>query len=145
MKTPFPLMPIVLFCLSCTNPKDPEALKKEIFQTEKAFEQMAAEKGIAEAFAYFADSNAVIKREHDTLIMGKENIRTYYAKRDLRNAIVTWSPDFIEVSPDGMLGYTYGKYHWRIVAADSTIQEFRGVFHTVWKRMGDGEWRYVWD
>jgi ketosteroid isomerase-like protein len=135
----------VLFCISCSQPKNPEAIKKEIFQTEKAFEQMAAEKGIPEAFEYFADSNAVIKRDHDTLIIGKENIRTYYGKQDLTNATVTWTPDFIEVSPDGMLGYTYGKYLWRISGSDSTVQEFRGVFHTVWKRQGDGAWRYVWD
>jgi len=44
-------------------------------QTEKAFEKMASEKGLAEAFYYFADENAVIKRGNDSLIIGKENIR----------------------------------------------------------------------
>ncbi|MEI9943505.1 MAG: hypothetical protein WDN26_04730 [Chitinophagaceae bacterium] len=33
---------------------------------------MAAEKGIAEAFWYFAASDAVIKRQKDTLIKGKK-------------------------------------------------------------------------
>ncbi len=145
MKTLASTFIIFAFCLSCTHPLNPEVLKKEIFQTEKAFEKMAAEKGIPEAFAYFADSNAVIKREHDTLISGRENIGAHYAKQDLRGVTVTWTPDFIDVSPDGQLGYTYGHYLWKFPVNDSTVQESRGVFHTVWKRMGNGEWRYVWD
>jgi ketosteroid isomerase-like protein len=145
MKTQFILLTVLIFCLSCTRPQNPEALKKEIFQTEKAFEAMAAEKGIPEAFAYFADSNAVIKREHDTLISGRENIGAYYAKQDLKGVTVTWTAEFIDVSPDGQLGYTYGHYLWKLPVNDSTINESRGVFHTVWKRQGDGAWRYVWD
>ncbi|MGB5029230.1 MAG: hypothetical protein WBO38_12055, partial [Chitinophagaceae bacterium] len=45
-----------------------EKAKQEIKMAEKEFEKMAAEKGIAEAFWFFADSIAVIKRENDTLI-----------------------------------------------------------------------------
>ena len=123
------LASFILFS-ACSQP-DPERVKKEIVAAEKAFEQMAAEKGIPEAFAYFADSNAVIKREHDTLILGREHIRAYYEKQDLKGVTVTWAPDFIEVSPDGNLGYTYGHYLWKFPVNDSTVNESRGVFHTV--------------
>src|SRR5205085_2595843 len=57
------LVSITLFLvMSCQNP-DKDTIKKEIFQAEKAFEKMAAEKGIPEAFYYYADENAVIKRK----------------------------------------------------------------------------------
>ena len=48
---------------SCAENKtiDSNAVRKEIADAEKAFETMAKEKGIAEAFAFYADSNAVIK------------------------------------------------------------------------------------
>lgn len=124
---------------------DKEEIKNEIFQTEKAFEKMAAEKGIAEAFHYFADDRAVIKRENDTLIIGKENIKIYYDTDNNKKATVNWTPDFIDVADDGTLGYTYGKYVWKIKNKGDSITEYKGIFHTVWKKQKDGNWKYVWD
>ena len=145
MKTVLLLVPIIIFCIGCGNSKSKEEIKNEIFQIEKAFERMTAEKGIPEAFYYFADENAVIKRENDTLIIGKENIRIYYEKKDLKDAIVNWTPDFIDVSKSGEFGYTYGKYIWKIKDNDGEMVINKGVFHTIWKRQKDNSWKYVWD
>ena len=123
----------------------PEKINAEIAQAEKDFEKMAAEKGIAEAFVYFADSNAVIKRQNDTLIKGKENIRNFYSAGFYKNASVKWSPDFIEASEKGDLAYTFGKYVWQSKDSSGNLQEFSGIFHTVWKKQKDGAWKYVWD
>jgi ketosteroid isomerase-like protein len=43
------------------------------------------------------------------------------------------------------MAYTYGKYIWKIKETDSTFVEYKGVFHTVWKRQKDNSWKYVWD
>jgi len=122
---------------SCQPSVNKEDVRKEIFQTEKAFEKMASDSGIAEAFYYYADENAVIKRERDTLIKGKENIKKYYESRDNINATVSWTPDYLEVSDCGTLGYTYGRYVWKIKDTTGNIVEYTGVFHTVWKRQAD--------
>ncbi len=106
---------------------------------------MALELGIAEAFYFFADTNAVILRENDSLIIGNENIRNYYESKNLSNAAVNWSPDFIEVSDCGTLAYTYGKYIWKTRNESGESIEVNGVFHTVWKKQKDGSWKYVWD
>jgi ketosteroid isomerase-like protein len=145
MKTLLLIIPIILFAIGCRHSKSKEAIKDEIFKTEKAFEKMTTEKGIAEAFYYFADEDAVIKRESDTLISGKENIRIYYEKKGLKDATVNWTPDFIDVSNSGDIGYTYGKYLWKIIDKDGNIVEYKGIFHTVWKRQNDNSWKYVWD
>jgi ketosteroid isomerase-like protein len=145
MKT---LMAVVLSLLvfyACNTKTDKEAMKKEIFQTEKDFEKMAADKGVAEAFYYFADDSAVILRQNDSIIKGKENIKTFYVKREKKNATVNWTPDFVEVSDCGTLGYTYGKYVWKITDDSAKVTEYKGVFHTVWKKQKDGSWKYVWD
>lgn len=105
---------------------------------------MAAEKSIAEAFAYFAAEDAVIKRENDTLIVGRDDIRKYYEKGN-PNAKVNWAPDFIDVSEDGTMGYTYGKFHWKITNEAGEDAEYKGRFHTVWMRQPDKSWKYVWD
>lgn len=145
MKALFITIPIILLSYACNHSKSEEEIKSEIFQTEKAFEKMTSEKGIAEAFYNFADENAVIKRENDTLISGKENIKIYYEKKSMKNAIVNWTPDFIDVSDCGNLGYTYGKYNWKIKDEEGKTVEYSGIFHTVWKRQSDNSWKYVWD
>ncbi|MEP7372507.1 MAG: hypothetical protein ABI675_03900 [Chitinophagaceae bacterium] len=135
-----------LFCSCQThNVDEREKTETAVRQAEKDFETMAAEKGIAEAFWHFADSNAVIKRQNDSLIHGKEAIKNFYSADFYKNASVKWSPDFIESSHDGSLSYTYGKYTWQSKDSSGKLIEFKGIFHTVWKKQSDGSWKYVWD
>ena len=145
MKSIFLVLSVILMNVSCHRAVDKEEIKQEIFKAEKAFEKMAAEKSVADAFYYFADEKAVIKREKDTLIIGKENIKIYYGKKNYKNTTVNWTPDFIEVSDCGTLGYTYGKYVWKIKNEDGDTLEYKGIFHTVWKKQNDNTWKYVWD
>jgi ketosteroid isomerase-like protein len=122
-----------------------EEAKKEIAQAEKEFEKMAAEKGVADAFAYFADSTAVMRGDGDAVITGKEGIKGIFAGDRFKNATVKWSADFIDAAASGELGYTYGKYRWEFKDSTGKITESKGVFHTVWKKQKDGSWRFVWD
>lgn len=145
MKASFVFSMVLLFFFSCGQPTDKNILEKEIFATEKSFEKMCAEKGVAEAFYFFADDSAVIKRESDTLIIGKENIKNYHNNDFYKTASVKWAPDFIDVSNDGSMAYTYGKYIWTSKDENGNESEFKGVFHTVWKRQKDNSWKYVWD
>ena len=145
MKRILTLLISVVLITSCHHSSDKDKIKKEIFQTEKAFEKMVSEKGVADAFYYFADENAVIRRENDTLIIGKENIKIYYDSKGNKNATINWSPDYIDVSDCGTLGYTYGKYVLKIKNKEGVISEYKGIFHTVWKKQKDNNWRYVWD
>lgn len=142
-KTSFILI-CIMVVFSCRSTTKTDDVKNEILQAEKAFEKMASEKGLAEAFYYFADQNAAIKRGNDSLIFGKENIKLYYIKNANPNAKVTWAPDFIGVSDCGTLGYTYGKYLYTIRDSTGKTTERKGIFHTVWKKQNN-EWRYVWD
>ena len=145
MKRILNLLLSLVLITSCHQNVDQEEIKKEIFQAEKAFEKMTSEKGIAEAFYYFADENAVISRENGTLIKGKENIKIYYTKNSNKNATVNWTPDFIDVSDCGTLGYTYGKFVWKVKDTNGKFVEYKGIFHTVWKKQKDNNWKYVWD
>lgn len=142
----FILLSLVLtFCSTESSKKTQEELKEEIRQQEHAFQQMLKEEGAAQAFSTFAASDATIKRGNDSLIVGKDAIKNYYSSPFYQNALAEWEPDLIEVSTDGTLAYTYGKYQWHFTDSTGNGNTFGGVFHTVWKRMGDGSWKYVWD
>ena len=138
----------LLLFLACEPQKelpDPAKLKQEIVDAEAAFAKMAADKGIAEAFYTFAAEDAVIKRQNDTLIMGRAAIRQYYNAPFYQSAKVEWKPDFVEVSTQGDLAYTYGKFTWSSQDSTGKVSKTSGVFHTVWQRQADGKWKYVWD
>ena len=136
-------IPLLLF-VSCKYSVNRDVVQNEILQTEKAFEKMASEKGLAEAFYFFADDNAVILRGNDSLIKGKESIKHYYTTNANPNTTLSWTPDHIYVSDCGKLAYTYGKFIYSVRDSAGKMIESTGVFHTVWKKQDD-HWKYVWD
>ena len=78
----------LLFSCKTGTADNTEKAKKEIAQAEKDFEKMAADKGIAEAFWFFADSTATIKGNNDSLIHGKEGIRNLFSADRFKKAKV---------------------------------------------------------
>ena len=134
----------LLLLVSCKYSANKDIVQNEIFQTEKAFEKMAFEKGLADAFYFFAADDAVILRGNDSLIKGKENIKNFYITNAKPNVTLSWTPDYIYVSDCGSLAYTYGKFLYSIKDSTGKKVERTGVFHTVWKKQ-DKFWKYVWD
>jgi len=123
-----------------------EELKKEIHNTETAFEKMAKKDGIKNAFLHFAAEEAVLKRG-DQLFKGKQQIEAYFDDNQqiFNTADLAWTPDFIDISQSGDLAYTYGKYTINYRDQQGKTIKDNGFFHTIWKRQNDGRWLFVWD
>lgn len=137
---------ILLFVsFSCNTPVDSTKIQTDIRNVEKNFQQSLVSEGAASAFFKFAADSAVIKRENDTLITGRDAIRNYYSNPFYKNAVAVWEPDFIDVSDDETMAYTFGKYEWTFTDSTGQKSNYKGIFHTVWKKMKDGTWKYVWD
>lgn len=117
---------------------------EEIHQAEKAFNDMAAEQGVQAAFMAFAADSAAINRNNQ-IIKGKKAIRDYFEQQTLRDVRLSWEPQFIDVSEDGTMGYTFGPYHFSARDTSGRIVESSGIFHTVWKKQANGSWKYVYD
>jgi ketosteroid isomerase-like protein len=118
--------------------------KNEILKTEQTFAKMAKEIGISEAFFYYAAEDAVLK-QNQTLCIGKEAIREHFEKQPTSRINLVWTPDFVDVSKSGDLGYTYGYYIMSFTDGNGKSTNNKGIFHTVWKRQSNGTWRFVWD
>ena len=139
------IIPISLFLSSCSmNPSalDIEKWKQEILDTELAFAKLAHEEGIHHAFIAFADDDAVLMR-NDELVIGKPAIGQFLKSQTSKG--LDWTPDFVDVSASGDLGYTYGHYTFSYTDEEGVVQESTGIFHSVWKRQADGTWKFVWD
>jgi ketosteroid isomerase-like protein len=116
---------------------------EEIKRTEANFAKMVKQQGVATAFLHYAADDAVLYR-NNKLISGKPAIEDYFMKNDMlySNVDLDWLPDKIDVSKSGDLAYTYGKYQMiNLISGEKS----EGIFHTVWKRQRDGQWRFVWD
>ena len=135
---------ILSSCSTGVNKSRIELAKKEIVETEKAFEAMAKEKGMSAAFAFYADTAATLSRG-SYVIHGKESIRQFYLAPRYNGVKLTWKPDFVEVSSSGDLGYTYGNFTFTPSDTTGKPVQTSGIFHTVWKKQADGQWRFVWD
>lgn len=148
MKRIIILLSILFSLFACNKDTNSSASyeknKAQIVQTEKDFEKMAVEKGVAEAFAFYAADSAVISRG-SYLNIGKSQIKDHYLKWTYKDVSLKWSPDFVDVAASGDLGYTYGKYTFSYSDSTGVTIEKKGYFHTVWKKQADGNWRFVWD
>ncbi len=142
-------LPVFLILFSCgvnINNDSPEAWKNEILETEQNFAEMAEKDGIQKAFLAYAADSAVLMR-NNILVVGKNSIAEYFKNQTTENNFesLTWKPEFVDVAASGDLGYTYGYYTYSYIDSTGTRIEHTGVFHTVWKRQPDGNWRFVWD
>ena len=81
----------------------------------------------------------------DKIYKGKEAIAQYFSKQTLQNVKLKWVPDHIEVSSSGDMAYTYGKYTFNAENDKGEGIHAEGIFHTVWQRQSDGEWKFVYD
>lgn len=139
------LIIIIVVLFSCKNDADlREKSKMEIMKTEKEFAKMVNEDGIKEAFLQYADENAVLNR-NNSIIKGYDSIKAHFDHIDKSGVKLEWSPDFVDVSSSGDLGYTYGAYTYSMIDSAGETTESKGIFHTVWKKQKDGSWKFVWD
>lgn len=138
---------LIIFLFAVCNNKDEKMdmvnYKEQIAKAEKDFAELAKEKGLKIAFTAFAAEDAALNR--GKIIKGKKEIEKFYADEKYDNVSLQWKPDFIDVSSSGDLGYTYGQYEFVGVDENGDTLKSTGIFHTVWKKQPNGEWRFVYD
>jgi ketosteroid isomerase-like protein len=112
--------------------------QQELFDTERAFVRLAAEKGFRDSFyAYFADDGIAF------------NPHPFRVRAALANQPATpapmgadWAPVYGDIAAAGDLGWNTGPL---LFAARGGEQGRHGMFFSVWKRQPDGSFRVVPD
>lgn len=121
-------------CLGCLAQTD---LQKMV-DAEHAFAQLAADKDIRTAFLANMTADAVIFNPEQT------NAKTFWEARKPNGRLLSWAPNFADISSNGILGYTTGNWEWRAKGKDDTPTAF-GDFITLWLRQPDGKYKWVVD
>lgn len=107
---------------------------QKIYDTERAFEKMVAEKGIRDGFIEFLSPQGVIFTPEAV------NARESWRSRPPSPAALTWNPVKIGVSSNGALGYAIGNSIYRPKGKDDP-DEFHGHYLSVWTRQPNGDYR----
>ena len=121
------------------------ALEAELMRADAAFAAATAERGFEGWMSWFADSARMLAGAE--VVRGKDAMRPRMApgfSDSTRH--LSWHPVSAEVSADGSLGYTLGRYELAGRAADGTSRILAtGRYMTVWRRQADGAWKVVAD
>ena len=141
----------VIFVLGCGPRTEQQAIQtdsneEQLIEADCAFAAMALDSGLAVAFVHYAADSAVILRQGQMPIIGRDAISDQYQKAG--DGLLQWEPHFADISGD--LGYTWG--HFQFNPGDTTIDGHRqgtgptsrGYFVTIWKKF-NGEWKYMLD
>lgn len=105
---------------------------------------MAQEKGVAEAFVFYADENVVKPTAGQQPVVGKFALMESFKKNPPGNTKLLWTP--LKAEASGRLGYTLGSYTVHTKTPDGQRDTILyGMYVSIWKRKNDGSWRYVFD
>jgi ketosteroid isomerase-like protein len=128
---------VYLLC-AATAGHTQSAAVAQVVETEKAFAALAAEKGTKHAFlSNLADDGLVF-------LPDKMNGKAYWNGRGESGGLLSWHPNFADVSANGLLGYTTGNWEYRPKGKADQPVGF-GEFVTIWQRFPDGRYRFVVD
>ncbi len=128
---------LILLSVLATNAQEKSDLQK-IVDTEHAFAAYAAEHDTKSAFLEYLTTDAVLFQPD------KVNGREYWNGRAQSKGLLSWAPNYADVSTNGVMGYTTGNWEYRPKGKDDTPVAF-GEFITVWLRQPDGKYKFVVD
>ena len=122
-----------------------EKYKQSLIKADEDFYLMSTQKGTGQAFIDFADDSVILMRQQQFPIVGKNELAKHYLNHENEKTPLKWTAVKAEVSPDGQLGYTFGKWEYKDI--DKTGKEISsyGNYVTIWKKQPDGSWKYVLD
>ncbi|CAN5509953.1 hypothetical protein BH10ACI1_BH10ACI1_03720 [soil metagenome] len=124
------ILVLFLILFFCANGFGQSNLQK-VYDTEKAFEKMVAEKGINQGFITFLAPDGIIFNPNPT------NGREFWKNRAASPAALFWNPTFVDVASNGALAYTSGNSVYHPKGKDDT-NAFYGEYATVWHRQPNG-------
>ncbi|MDQ3219868.1 MAG: nuclear transport factor 2 family protein [Acidobacteriota bacterium] len=110
-----------------------QSIPQKIYNTEKTFEKMVAEKGLNQGFIEFLSPTGIM------FLPEAVNGREAWKLRPASTAALTWNPVWIDVSANGALAYSIGNSIYRPKGAADT-NEIYGHYLTVWARQLNGEY-----
>lgn len=141
---------VALFAIAILAVPAIAAPKDELLAADKAFSAMSAEKGNHAAFLAFMSEDARLYHGDHPPILGKAAAAASFAAEEkadpsYKDQKLVWNPLEAEASPDGMLGYTRGRWIFTAPKAEGASLTLTGYYVTEWRRQPDGTYKFCLD
>jgi len=148
-----PLLIFLLVAIPCARAGDHEKYCAELAKTEQTFCTQVATMGLDDAFlANMADECFVPYQLSLTRAEYSSQVKAARAKAAVPHKPgpdpdfkLVWVPSKVDVSQDGTLGYTWGRYDLTTRAKEGKVTVETGIYLTIWKRDSDGVWKIAFD
>ncbi len=145
---PILILSAALILCASARADDHDKLCAELARTERTFCAEVAKMGIADAFlANMADEcflpeHLGLTRDGYDRSIKEARARAGLAYKPGPNPDIQliWEPSKVDVSNDGTLGYTWGRYDFTSKGKDGKPETSTGIYLTIWKRQSDGTW-----
>jgi len=128
----------IVICLFCCVGGLAQSDLQKLVDTERAFAQLAADKDTRTAFLANMSDDALIFNPDQT------KAKPFWEARTANKGLLSWAPNFADISSKGILGYTTGNWEYRAKGKDDAPTGF-GDFITIWLRQPDGKYKFVID
>lgn len=138
MPTMANLVSILFLFFLITSVSFSQTPTQKIYETERAFEKMVAEKGIRDGFIEFLSPVGIMFMPD--VVNGRET----WKARAASPAALTWNPIWIDVSSNGALAYSIGNSIYKPKGEDDT-NVFYGHYISIWTRQSNGDYRAALD
>ena len=138
---------VLLGAGGCVSSPPPETQREGLMEVDRAFCRAAVAKGRTAAFLEFMAQDGVIYPWQGSPIHGVAQFRelTEGADAGAQEPTFMWEPLFADVAESGELGYTLGSYTATVEGPEGPRLLRRGHYVTIWKKQGDGSWKFVFD
>ncbi len=136
------LIGLIILLVGCSGimaqQKSVKADLQNLVDTELSFAKTAETKGTKAAFLEFlADDGRIFQ---PTEINGKQ----FWNARADSPALLSWRPNWADISSDGSLGYTTGGWEYRPNGKTDEPNAF-GQYVTIWQKQSGGKFKAVLD
>ena len=112
--------------------------RRALVEMEHAFAKAAATRGTRDAFIEFLADDGIVFQP------GPVNGKKFWTQRERRKGLLSWEPEYADVSRAGDLGWTTGPWEFRPNGPEDEPVSF-GEYFTIWKKQGDSSWKAVLD
>ena len=135
------LFALISILISCKNETTKEAALRTLSEADRAWCQSAND---FEGFMSFLDNEVVWYNCLYPELKGKDAVRSAFKNTfENKGFTLTWTPDRIEVSASGDLGYTYGHYKVKYPNSTETQSEQLHNYTTIWRKQKDSTWKVI--
>lgn len=115
---------------------------QSMVDTERAFAKMSEEQGTRPAFMAFIADDGILFRPR--AVKGKLWMTDHPVPASDKRPLLSWYPSVAGMARAGDMGYTTGPWEFKNDIHDAKPSAW-GNFLTVWKKQGDGSWKFAID